>query len=145
MPNWGGVPATPTVISKDNLRYVFAFSGQAKFSRPVKIQHHHKPRLTAWLDSGANESMLKESPAIAKKVWISNTTIGTAHEGDQISATHVGDLELQTKTGYNLSRSFGKVIFSEHLRDNLISVGRICDGTQWYSTAVGRRSTPILD
>ena len=89
---------------------------------------------------------MKESPAIAKKVWISNTTIGTAHEGDQISATHVGDLELRTKTGYNLSRSFGKVIFSEHLRDNLISVGRICDGGNTVVfNSCGSKIYPTLD
>jgi hypothetical protein len=71
--------------------------------------------------------MFKEDPSIAKAIRSSNTQIGTANKGETIGSTQVGELDLQTKGGYSLP-GLKSVVFSKNLRDNLVSVGKICDG-----------------
>ena len=44
-----------------------------------------------------------------------------------VQATQVGAVELQTKNGHVLP-GFQNVIFAPNLRDNLVSVGRMCEG-----------------
>ena len=57
----------------------------------------------------------------------SNTRIGTANKGKTLDATHAGRIDLQTKRGQFLP-GFEKVLFIPKLRENLTSVGKICDG-----------------
>ena len=106
---------------------VYGFSGSVRFVKQIEsVDSSARTKIRAWLDSGANESMFKENPNIAKRIWSSNTRIGTANRGEEIGATQVGELDLQTKGGY-VFQCFNEVIFSNRLRDNLVSVGKLCD------------------
>ena len=44
--------------------------------------------VSTWLDSGANESMFKESTGLANKLMSASTRIGTANTGSILQATH---------------------------------------------------------
>ena len=81
-------------------------------------------KFRAWLDSGANGVYVQRGSGHRQGT---HTQIGTANRDSSLSATHVGVVELQTKTGYKLPE-FDNVIFSSELRDNLVSVGRVCEG-----------------
>jgi hypothetical protein len=75
------------------------------------VPRKNQPRIRAWLDSGANESMFKGDGSVAKSLRDSNIKIETAHLGDSIGSTVEGEVELQNKRGVRIP-GFKKVIFS---------------------------------
>ena len=145
--NWGGGNATTLVPSicrslwctqslaqslsvwpKLPPREVLVFMGNSKVDADKgTVRRTQVSNIRAWLDSGANESMFKEDPSIAKVLRSSNTRIGTANRDDNLLANVTGEVELETRTGVALP-GFDNVIFAPSLRDNLVSVGKICDG-----------------
>ena len=56
-----------------------------------------------------------------------NTQIGTANKRSVLHATHTGKIELYTRSGHCIQHT---AMFVPGLRDNLISVGRVCNGVQ---------------
>ena len=77
------------------------------------------------LDSGANETMMK-SKEWATRTWASRTQIKTANPAQNIDASTMGEVPMTNDQGTRMP-GLKEVIFTPHLRENLMSVGKLTD------------------
>ena len=117
---------TPLSIINANVVFARAADGPERGLALYGKGESSKKNVRAWLDSGANETMFRESTSIATDIRHSRMEIDTAHRGDHIGASKMGKVVLKNGDGTAMG-GFDNVLFADGLTENLVSVGRITD------------------
>ena len=94
-------------------------------SQELKLSERATPRIRFLLDSGANESMMKDAKW-AKRTWDSRIKIKTADPTKSIDSGLRGEVEMLNDAG-DIFPGLETVLFADDLRENLLSVGRLTD------------------
>ena len=100
----------------------------ARVEEPIDIHESNFMKIKTYLDSGANEFLLKQK-SLAKDLKDVCTTIETAGGGKDLSATSTGQVDfyfadLRTRVPMGTAN---RALFSEGLVDNLASVSRLTE------------------
>lgn len=83
--------------------------------------------VTTILDSGANENIFRDK-SVGCGLTKSKLGIETAKKGDTLEALDMGSIDCLKFNDGAAASCLKKVLFSEKVLDNIVSVGRVCDG-----------------
>lgn len=92
----------------------------------TRLSREHDDEIDFFVDSGASKHLVKEEPNMTDAVnLIKPTPIGCAKEGEMLSATKKGNLEIAVKENCNdVPFNLQDVLYVPDLKENLLSVNQ---------------------